>query len=166
MVPGFAIAFLLTGTSLWQLTQYGSWGQPPGRRGAVVKVRDAMTGDVLTMTPGRTLRDAAAFMAQHNVGAVVIMDPEQPGPGIFSERDLVRSIGKGEDPDAEHVSEHLTSHAAFADIDWDLEEAADSMARGGFRPLVVVESGALCGIISMRDIMRVWRPSARPVAST
>ena len=39
-----------------------------------MKVRDAMTGDVLTMTPGRSLRDAAKFMADHNVGAVVIMD--------------------------------------------------------------------------------------------
>ena len=45
-----------------------------------MKVRDAMTGDVLTMTPGRSLRDAAKFMADHNVGAVVIVDPEQPGP--------------------------------------------------------------------------------------
>ena len=130
-----------------------------------MRVRDAMTGDVLTMTPGRSLRDAAKFMADHNVGAVVIMDPEQPGPGIFTERDLVRSIGKGESPDDEHVSEHLTSHAAFADIDWDLEEAADTMAKGGFRHLVVVRGGELCGIISMRDIMRVWRPSERPVAS-
>ena len=123
-----------------------------------MKVRDAMTGDVLTMTPGRSLRDAAKFMADHNVGAVVIMDPEQPGPGIFTERDLVRSIGKGESPDDEHVSDHLTVHAAFADIDWDLEEAADTMAKGGFRHLVVIQDGELIGIISMRDIIEVWRP--------
>jgi CBS domain-containing protein len=129
-----------------------------------VKVRDAMTDEVLTLTPGRSLRDAAKFMADHNVGAVVIMDPEQPGPGLFTERDLVRSLGRGEDPDAEHVSDHLTSNAAFADIEWDLEEAAEAMARGGFRHLVVVKHGELCGIISMRDIMRVWRPSARPAA--
>ncbi len=131
-----------------------------------MKVRDAMTGDVLTMTPGRSLREAAKFMADHNVGAVVIEDPEQPGPGIFTERDLVRSIGKGEDPETEHVAEHLTSNAAFADCEWDLEEAADTMAKGGFRHLVVVDHGALVGIISMRDIMRVWRPSARPTVST
>ncbi len=130
-----------------------------------MKVRDAMTEDVLTFTPGRSLRDAAKFMADHNVGAVVVMDPEQPGPGIITERDLVRSLGKGEDPDTEHVSEHLTSNAVFADIEWDLEEAADTMAKGGFRHLVVVRSGELCGIISMRDIMKVWRPSARPVSA-
>jgi CBS domain-containing protein len=121
-----------------------------------------MTEDVLTFTPGHSLRAAAKFMADHSVGAVVIIDPEQPGPGIFTERDVVRSLAKGEDPDAERVSDHLTSNAAFADIEWDLEEAADAMAKGGFRHLVVVSNGELCGIISMRDIMRVWRPSARP----
>jgi CBS domain-containing protein len=123
-----------------------------------VRVRDAMTENVLTFEPGRTLRDAAKFMTDHTVGALVIEDAEQPGPGILSERDLVRSLGAGEDPDTEVVSDHLTSNAVFADADWDLGEAADTMAKGGFRHLVVVDGGHLQGIISMRDIMRVWRP--------
>jgi signal-transduction protein with cAMP-binding, CBS, and nucleotidyltransferase domain len=125
-----------------------------------VRVRDAMTEDVLTFEPGRTLRDAARFMTDHTVGAVVIIDPEQPGPGIVTERDLVRSLGAGEDPDTELVSDHLTSNAVFADAEWDLQEAADAMARGGFRHLVVIVEGELRGIISMRDIMRVWRPGS------
>ena len=124
-----------------------------------MKVRDAMTGDVLTMTPGRSLRDAAKFMADHNVGAVVIMDPEQPGPGIITERDLVRSLGAGENPEKELVKDHLTSNATFADAEWSLTEAADAMAKGGFRHLVVVSEGEVSGIISMRDIIHVWRPS-------
>jgi CBS domain-containing protein len=126
-----------------------------------VKVRDAMTAEVLTITPGRTLRDAARFLSEHNVGSAVIFDPEQPGPGIVSERDIVRSLGKGENPDQETVGDHLTVNAAFADADWDLEKAADAMARGGFRHLVVISDGEVQGIISMRDIMAVWRPSAR-----
>ena len=123
-----------------------------------MKVRDAMTEEVLTITPNRTLRDAARFMADHNVGAAVIIDPEQPGPGIVTERDVVRSLGAGEDPDKEMVRDHLTSRATFADADWDLQEAADAMARGGFRHLVVVHNGEVEGIISMRDIIHVWRP--------
>jgi CBS domain-containing protein len=123
-----------------------------------VKVRDAMTEEVLTITPNRTLRDAARFMADHNVGAAVIIDPEQPGPGIVTERDVVRSLGAGEDPDKEMVRDHLTAKATFADADWDLQEAADAMARGGFRHLVVVHNGEVEGIISMRDIIHVWRP--------
>jgi CBS domain-containing protein len=123
-----------------------------------MRVRDAMTENVLTMTPGRSLRDAARFMSDHNVGAVVVMDPEEPGPGIITERDVVRSLGRGEDPDQEMVKNHLTSRATFADGEWGLEEAADAMARGGFRHLVVVDSGEVEGIISMRDIIHVWRP--------
>ena len=125
---------------------------------AGVKVRDAMTEDVFTITPGLSLREAAEFMVQHNVGAAVIMDPEEPGPGIVTERDIVRSLGSGEDPDTELIRNHLTSNATFADADWSLEEAADAMARGGFRHLVVVRDGELAGIISMRDIIHVWRP--------
>ena len=45
-----------------------------------MRVRDAMTERVLTMSPDRSLRDAAQFMTEHNVGAAVILDPEQPGP--------------------------------------------------------------------------------------
>jgi CBS domain-containing protein len=117
-----------------------------------------MTENVLTMTPGRTLRAAATFMSDHNVGAVVVIDPEEPGPGIITERDVVRSLGRGEDPDQEMVKDHLTSRATFADGEWGLEEAADAMARGGFRHLVVVDNGEVEGIISMRDIIHVWRP--------
>lgn len=123
-----------------------------------MKVREAMSENVFTITPGRTLREAAQFMVEHNVGAAVIVDPEEPGPGIVTERDVVRSLGSGEDPDAETIGNHLTSRATFADGDWSLEEAADAMAKGGFRHLVVIDNGELAGIISMRDIIQVWRP--------
>jgi CBS domain-containing protein len=126
----------------------------------VVKVRDAMTEDVLTITPNRSLREAAEFMTQNNVGAAVIIDPEQPGPGIITERDLVRALGSGGDPDRERVCDHLTSKATFADAEWSLQEAADAMAEGGFRHLVVVAGGEVKGIISMRDIIHVWRPES------
>jgi CBS domain-containing protein len=125
-----------------------------------VKVREAMTEEVLTITPERTLRDAARFLTEHNVGAAVIIDPEMPGPGIITERDLVRSLGRGEDPATEKVCDHLTSKATFADSEWPLEAAADAMAEGGFRHLVVIENGEVAGIISMRDIIHVWRPQS------
>jgi CBS domain-containing protein len=130
-----------------------------------MKVRDAMTEHVLTITPGRSLREAARFMTDHNVGAVVIIDPEEPGPGIVTERDVVRSLGAGENPDNELVRDHLTSRATFADADWGLEEAADAMAKGGFRHLVVIDEGDLVGIISMRDLIQVWRPGGAGVRS-
>ena len=121
-----------------------------------MKVRDAMTEEVLTFTPERSLRDAAAFMADHNVGAVVVMDPEQPGPGIITERDLLNSIAQGQDPSRELVQDHLSADITFAAPDWSLERAAEAMVRGGFRHLVVVDGSELVGVLSMRDIVRCW----------
>ena len=125
-----------------------------------VKVREAMTERVMTIAPERSLREAAQFLTKHKIGAAVIIDPEQPGPGIITERDIVRALGSGGDPDGERVCDHLTSRATFADADWSLEEAADAMAEGGFRHLVVVGEGDVAGIISMRDIIHVWRPES------
>jgi CBS domain-containing protein len=119
-------------------------------------VRDGMTTVVLTVGPQHTLREAARLMAQRRVGAAVVLDPETPGPGIITERDLLEAMGRGQDPDAERVAEHLTSEIVFAAPDWSLEEAAAAMVVGGFRHLVVTESGEVAGLLSMRDIVRCW----------
>jgi CBS domain-containing protein len=121
-----------------------------------MQVRTGMSERVLTVNPGVSLRDAATAMAQRRVGAAVVMDPEQPGPGIVTERDILDSIGAGQDPNRERVSEHLSSDLTFASPDWSLERAAEAMVRGGFRHLVVVDGGSMVGILSMRDIVRVW----------
>ena len=119
-------------------------------------VRDGMSEVVLTVGPSHTLREAAAAMCQRRVGAAVVVDPDLPGPGVITERDILNAIGAGENPDEERVADHLTAKLTFAAPDWSLERAAASMIRGGFRHLVVVEGGELSGVLSMRDIVRVW----------
>jgi CBS domain-containing protein len=121
-----------------------------------MRVRDGMSKVVLTVGPGHTLREAARLMAERRVGAAVVMDPDSPGPGIITERDLLEAMGGGQDADAERVAEHLTSDIVFASPEWSLEEAAVAMVRGGFRHLVVTESGEVAGLLSMRDIVRCW----------
>ncbi len=121
-----------------------------------MQVRAGMSDVVLTVNPGHTLREAARAMAGRGVGAAVVIDPEQPGPGIVTERDILQSIGRGQDPDSERVSEHLSADLTFASPEWSLERAAEAMVRGGFRHLVVVDGGEMIGVLSMRDIVRCW----------
>ena len=121
-----------------------------------MQVSEGMSSVVLTIGPGHTLRDAARHMAGRGVGAAVVVDPDQPGPGIITERDLLESIGAGQDPDAEKVCDHLSAHLTFAAPDWSLEHAAEAMVRGGFRHLVVIDGGEIVGVLSMRDIVRCW----------
>jgi CBS domain-containing protein len=121
-----------------------------------MQVRDGMSSVVLTVNPGHSLREAACLMAERRVGAAVVMDPEQPGPGIVTERDVLEAIAAGKDPGSVHVEDHLSSDLTFAAPDWSLERAAEAMVRGGFRHLIVVDGGEMKGILSMRDIVRCW----------
>jgi CBS domain-containing protein len=121
-----------------------------------VQVRDGMSDAVVTVNPGHSLRDAAKAMAERRVGAAVVIDPEQPGPGIVTERDLLEAVGSGQNPDTEKVGDHLSANLTFAEPAWSLERAAEAMVRGGFRHLVVVDGGELVGVLSMRDIVRCW----------
>ncbi len=121
-----------------------------------MEVREGMSDVVLTLGPGHTMRDAARMMTEKGVGAAVVVDEQAPGPAIISERDLLTSIGQGEDPDVELVADHMSAKVITATPDWSLERAAGEMARRKIRHLVIVDGGELIGVLSMRDIMSVW----------
>jgi CBS domain-containing protein len=121
-----------------------------------VQVQEGMTSTVLAVGPSHTLRAAARLMSERQVGAAVVIDPDAPGPGILTERDILLSIGAGEDPDQELVAEHLTKDVVYAAPDWSLEEAAAAMVHGRFRHLIVVHAGETVGILSVRDVVRCW----------
>jgi len=121
-----------------------------------MQVRDGMSKVVLTVGPGHSLREAARLMADRRVGAAVVMDPDGEGPSIVTERDILISIGRGQDPDTERVCDHLTSDVVYAAPDWSLEQAAAEMVRGSFRHLIVTEGGDVVGVLSVRDVVRCW----------
>lgn len=121
-----------------------------------MQVREGMSSTVLTVGPGHTLREVARLMSGRKVGAAVVMDPDGPGPGIITERDILLSLGSGQDSDQELVGDHLTRDVVYAAPDWSLEEAAAAMVRGGFRHLIVLDGSETVGILSVRDIVRCW----------
>ncbi|HEU5416325.1 MAG TPA: CBS domain-containing protein [Streptosporangiaceae bacterium] len=121
-----------------------------------MNVRDGMTQVVLTIGPAHTLREAARMMSARRVGAAVVVDPDLPGFGILTERDVLDCVGAGQDPDTEVVAAHRTDHIVLASPDWTLEQAAAAMMAGNFRHLVVIDGSDVAGLLSMRDIVRCW----------
>lgn len=121
-----------------------------------MQVRDGMSEVVLTVGPSHTLREAAEMMVEKGTGAALVTDDERPVPCIVTERDILNSLGRGEDPDSELVAEHMSEGVVAAAPDWSLEHAASEMSTRGIRHLVVFDGGELVGILSIRDIVRVW----------
>ena len=128
-----------------------------------MRVEDAMSGDVLVVGPGHTIAEAARLMAERNVGAAVVLDDGMPGPGILTERDILRAVGAGADPQTATVADHVTWDARSASTSWDLDTAAAEMVKGNFRHLVVCDGrGGLVGIVSMRDVVRARLNTVSP----
>jgi signal-transduction protein with cAMP-binding, CBS, and nucleotidyltransferase domain len=121
-----------------------------------MQVREGMSEVVLAVGPAHTLRAAAEMMVAKGTGAALVADDEMPVPSIVTERDILISLGKGEDPDVERVSAHMSEGVVAASPDWSLERAAAEMSTRGIRHLVVFEGGDVAGILSIRDIVRVW----------
>lgn len=131
-----------------------------------MQVKDGMSQVTLTVGPSHTLREAAAKMVEKGTGAAVVNDADLPTPGIVTERDVLISVAAGENPDEARVGDHMTERVIAAAPDWSLERAAAEMSRRGVRHLVVVEGGDLVGILSMRDIVRVWTSDGATSAMT
>lgn len=128
-----------------------------------MQVRDAMSKVVLQVGPEHTLRQTAQLMSARRVGSAVVIDPEGAGIGIITERDVLNAIGNDLDPDVERTADHITWDVVYAGPTWTLDAAAAAMVRGGFRHLVVLEDKDVLGIISVRDILRVWSTAPTPV---
>ncbi|SEF85044.1 CBS domain-containing protein [Actinacidiphila yanglinensis] len=121
-------------------------------------VRDAMSTVVLTIGPTHTLRQAARLMSARRVGAAIVLDPDTCGLGILTERDILDAIGADLDPDGEPAHAHTTTDVVFAAPQWTLEEAASAMVHGKFRHLIVLDGREPVGVVSVRDIIRLWAP--------
>ena len=131
-----------------------------------MQVQDAMSSDLLTVEPDQTMQEAARRMAERNVGSAAVVDLKRPWPGIVTERDVLHAIADGRTQGRAGVRPR-TAKVVIAAPEWPLERAAETMIRGHFRHLMVVEGRRPVGMLSMRDIVRLWvqsgrHPDARP----
>ncbi len=121
-----------------------------------MRVSVGMSEVVLRVGPDHTLRDAAGRMVGQGVGAAIVEDDDWPVPRIITERDILKALGTGLDPDSEKVGDHMSESVITASPEWSMERAAMEMSRRNIRHLAIYRDGELVGVLSMRDIMRVW----------
>lgn len=125
------------------------------------QIGDLMSPIVVDIEPSDSLREAARVLAEESVGALLVLD-RRGAVGILTERDVVRAIGDGLDPDEERVLDHLTEDLLTTDRHTPVPEVIDLMTANEVRHIVVTERGAPCGIVSMRAITRDVRGDLQP----
>ncbi len=120
-----------------------------------MQVRDVMTEATITETATDKLRTAAERMWREQTGSLLITTDGRL-TGIITERDVLRAVALGADPELATVDEAMTIGVYTVPPDMPLHVAAREMAARWIRHLPVVENGQLLGVISMRDVTGVF----------
>lgn len=112
--------------------------------------------DVLFLTADANLTDATVMLAAKRIGAVVIKDAAGGVAGILSERDVVKALAsESVRALAQPVSAYMTRAVATCKETDSVEALMEMMTQGRFRHVPVVdEAGALCGLISIGDVVK------------
>lgn len=120
-----------------------------------MQVSDVMTEASVTESPGDSLRAAAEHMWHNQTGSLLVTENGRLA-GIITERDVLRAVALGADPDRSTVDEVMTAQVYTVPPDMPLQDAAREMAVRWIRHLPVVEDGELLGVVSMRDVTGVF----------
>jgi CBS domain-containing protein len=126
----------------------------------VAVIGNHMSCDLLSAGADERIADAARRMVDRGVGAVLVMDGERLA-GILTERDVLRTVADGRAEDA-RVGERMTRNPETVEASESTGHAASLMIHGGFRHLPVTDGGAVVGIVSIRDLMRVVLEDSAP----
>jgi CBS domain-containing protein len=124
-----------------------------------VQVRDVMTEATITESPLDSLRSAAERMWRQQTGSLLVAEGDNL-IGIITERDILRAVALGADPDKATVDDAMTTEVYTVSPDMPLQDAAREMAARWIRHLPVVQGERLLGVVSMRDVTGVFAAMA------
>ena len=109
---------------------------------------------VHSVSPDDTVYDALAVMAEHNIGAVIVLEHGEL-VGILSERDYARKgILKGHASKDTPVRALMTTPVVSVPASWSVHHCMSIMTERRIRHLPVVDEGQLVGVISIGDVVR------------
>ena len=112
---------------------------------------------VITIGPHDSIRAALTLLAEHNIGALVVVDGQGGLVGIVSERDIVRALARTEAILVEPIAAIMTRDVVIGTPQDDLVAVGNTMTEHRFRHLPIVEGGRLVGIISLGDVVKAQR---------
>lgn len=111
--------------------------------------------DLLTITPGATVQDAARILSEMRIGALIVSRDGQALDGMLSERDIVRELGRrGPSCMSDAVEALMTKEVVTADPADTAIRALEKMTHGRFRHLPVVKDGKMIGVVSIGDVVK------------
>lgn len=127
-------------------------------------VRDLMTPDPMSVRHGMTVREAAAFLADREIGAALVFADEGRAVGVVTRSDVLTAVNAG--VEERPVSQVMSPAVIAVHPDADALQAFTIMARCAIgRVFVLNDDGTPVGVVSETDLLRALvGASAEPAA--
>ena len=120
-----------------------------------MKVEDVMTGEVVAVPPGASLKQAAQLLVERRISGVPVVDGENHVLGVLSEADVLAKETAVK-VEARLVGEAMSAPAPTIERDREVSAAAALMLDRGVNRLPVVDEGELVGIVTRADLVRAF----------
>jgi CBS domain-containing protein len=121
----------------------------------VKSILSAKGSDVISIEPTATLETAVRTLAEHRIGALLVLGTDRRVIGILSERDIVRVLAeRGASVLSQPLSQIMTRKVVTCNSSDTIGVIMERMTAGKFRHLPVVEQDQLIGIISIGDVVK------------
>ncbi len=125
----------------------------------ISQILESKGANVVTTGPDTSLGEAARILVEHNIGAIMVMEDEEPA-GIFTERDLLRFVTTTDfDLEKTPLSEVMTRQLVTISPTEGVIDALDLMKAHAIRHLPVMKGDTMVGIVSSRDVMNALHRS-------
>jgi CBS domain-containing protein len=120
----------------------------------MLKARDVMNRNVVTINPEATLSDTIKLLLERKISGLPVLDSAGNLVGIISEKDILNFAFSGNIPQTK-VKEAMTQKVVSFPPDTDVDKILLAISENKFRRVPIVENGKLVGIISRRDIIKI-----------
>lgn len=109
---------------------------------------------VFTITPGASIADAVAMLAENNIGALIVTGGDGLPMGMLSERDIIRRLSDGPGVLTQLVSDLMSSPVTCGTSNDDADSVLQTMTSKRFRHLPVVDHEELVGMVTIGDLVK------------
>ena len=113
----------------------------------VKNILSAKGSNVVSIEPTATLETAARTLAEHKIGALLVLGPDRRVIGILSERDIVRVL-------AQPLSQVMTRKVVTCSPAETIGVIMERMTAGKFRHVPVIEQDQVVGVVSIGDVVK------------
>jgi CBS domain-containing protein len=133
----------------------------------MLKARDIMNKDVISVKKHTPIFEAVKLLVAHNISGLPVVEDDMTLAGLLSEKDVVDLFYESEKAESKTVNDYMTDPAVHFDENSDLANICDFLLKNIFRRVPVTSDGKLIGIISVKDILNsVLRLRHEKVGST